>query len=176
MAEEQEGNGQGGGGSSILRILVFVLPLLVATGAGILTYMFVLAPMFAEEGSDEDGGGMIPQTGVTVAFETRFANVVMPDPEMPAATLVYQVTLEANNQTTADLIEAHKPRFYDILTKAHASLTREELDDAKATLESLQRQILQQVNDTLKRLQKNPRPDIRVTAVFHEMFSAQDTP
>lgn len=176
MAEEtaeESGGGGEGGRNIIVRILFIVLPVLVAVIAGVLTYMFVLAPLFAKE-SVEDAP-LVPVEATPVAFETRFVNVVMPDPDMPASTLIFQVTLECNNVATAELVALHMARFYDILIKLHSSLGREELNDNRAIMDSIQRQILQQSNETLTRILGKEDSEIRITSVFHEQFSVSDS-
>jgi len=134
--------------------------------------MFVLAPLFVAE--SEEKSYTVPKNATTVAFDSRFVNVVMPDPDMPASTLVFQVTLECLNPTTADLVIAHQPRFYDILVKLHTSLGREELNDSRSIMDSIQRQALQQCNGALVMILGKEDPDYRITDVFHENFSVQD--
>lgn len=173
MAEEQEPKKEGRG--LVLRLVFIVVPILIAAIAGVLTYMLLLAPMLAPEEEDApEPGDYIPEAGQTVTFETRFANLIMPDPEIPASTLVYQVALECNDVETATLVNQHMPRFYDILVRAHTGLRREDLDDP-TTLDSLKRQILRQCNDALERLQKGkPKPTTVVTAVFYEQWALSD--
>lgn len=159
------------------KLIVLAVVLLVAAGGGVATYWFVLAPMLSEDGGEvvEAAEREIPLHPVYVAFEDRFVNVIMDDPDVPASTLVYGVTFECNNQLTADLINAHLPRFVDMINKLHSSLTRDELDDTLLITESIQRQALQKANDILRKIQGEAgSPEIRVTAVSHQMFAVED--
>ena len=164
-------------GGMMGKIVVLAVILLVAAGGGVATYLLVLAPMLAEDGGEvvEAAQREIPLNPVYVAFEDRFVNVIMDDPAMPASTLVYGVTFECTNQLTADIINAHLPRFVDMINKLHSSLTREELDDTLLITESIQRQALQKANDILRKIQgEMVNPEVRVTAVSHQMFAVED--
>lgn len=164
-------------GGIVGKIAVIGTVLAIAAAGGVATYWFVLAPMLSTDGEDvvEAAPRDIPLNPVYVALEDRFVNVIMNDPATPASTLVYGVTLECNNQMTADLVKAHMPRFVDMINKLHSSITRDELDDTLLITESIQRQALQKANDILERIQGEPvNPEIRVTAVSHQMFAVED--
>lgn len=158
----------------------FLLPVglvLVAAIAGLATYLFVLSPMLAEEEPPSEARATtderVPLNPVVVNLPDGFVNVIR-DGDMPAAILVYGVSIECNNEETAALVEAHLARFIDIINKLHDSRTRSELDDTLLIKESIQRQAAQKVNDLLRRLQEKPRDDIKVTAVLHHKFAVQD--
>jgi flagellar basal body-associated protein FliL len=162
------------------KILLPVGLVLVAAIAGLATYLFALAPMLAHEDpahadaqAHVDGHDDLPHHPETIALPDGFVNVIR-DGDMPAAMLVYGVSIECNNHETRLLVEAHLARFVDIINKLHDSRTRAELDDTLLIKESIQRQASQKVNDLLRRLQEEPRDDIKITAVLHHKFAVQD--
>ena len=161
--------------SRIIRLGVGIAAILVAVLAGLLPFRLVLAPPLrapemAEMDEDYDP---IPVHPVMFMLDTAFVNVVR-EGDFPAATLMFGVTLECNNQLTADLIGMHRARFVDMIIKLHDSRTRVELDDTLALKISIQRQAMQKCNDLLRRLQASPDSEVRVTAVFHHTFTVQD--
>lgn len=171
--EPQPEPGKGIGGLIRMGIVAFVV--LGAAVGGFVTFKFVLAPMLAEEdgATEAEPKTTIPLNPVIIAFDDSFVNVMRED-DAPASTLVYGVTLECNNQITADVVDAYRPRFIDMIGKLHDSRTRAELDDVLSLKESIQRQALQKCNAMLKSMQETPDPEIRITAVFHHTFAVQD--
>jgi hypothetical protein len=87
---------------------------------------------------------------------------------------MYGVTLECNNQVTADLIMANMARFADMISKLHDSRLRSELDDLKTLKISIQNDIRQKSNAMLRQLQGKPNEDIMVTNVFHRTMIVDD--
>ena len=165
--------------SGALGKIVLVLGVvLVAAIGGLTTYVFVLKPMLeeaaevaaSEQASDEDP---IPLAPVTIEFPQTPVNVIR-EGQSPAATLLFGVTLECENEATAVLVRMHQARFVDMINKLHDSRTRDELDDVLLIKESIQRQALQKSNDILMRLQEKPNDIIRVTSVLHHTFVVQD--
>lgn len=159
----------------IIRMGMGAAAFLAAILAGLLVFRLVLAPMLAEPTVaelDEDYEP-IPLNPIPVRFDTSFVNVVR-EGDFPASTLMFGLTLECNNQIAADLVEMHRARFADMLIKLHDSRTRAELDDTLTLKNSIQRQALQKCNDLLVRLQDNPDPEAKITAVFHHTFTVQD--
>jgi len=176
MADEvnEEGaEGQSGGG--VGKIILLLCVVLVAAIAGLATYLFLLKPMLdnTEVAVQIDPEDMIPLAPATVEFPGTPVNV-MREGQMPASTLLFGVTLECENAETAVLVEMHRARFVDMISKLHDSRTRAELDDVYLIKQSIQRQILQKANDILVRVQEEPSESIRVTAVFHHTFVVQD--
>lgn len=164
------------GSGAIVKYGILALVVAVAGVAGFATFRLVLAPMLGapEEEEIEEARDLIPLNPAMIILQDSFVNVVR-EGDLPASTLLFGVTLECNNQATADLISAYLPRFVDRINKLHDSRTRTELDDVLILKESIQRQALQKCNDILKRLQSTPDPEIRVTAVFHHTFAVQDS-
>ncbi len=167
------------GGNPLFFIIVVVLVLLIAGVAGFLVFRMFLAPkLVVEEDTGEvDGGAMqldIPENPQPMTLDTHFVNV-MRDAGEPASTLVFQVTIECANLETFALVDMHKSRFEDMITKLHDSRTRDELDDVLQLKNSIQRQAVQKSNDLIKRLQLGePNPEIRITAVFHNTLAVQE--
>lgn len=175
MADQDEVTEAEGGGSGIVSTLIVVaIVLAVAGGAGLLVYRFAIAPRLAEDPAAPEAPAEdpIPLMPVNVEFPQKFVNIMREGNE-PASTLVFQVTLECNNQPTADLINMHKIRFEDMIIKLHDSRTRDELDDVLALKTSIQRQARQKANDLLQRLGAPPE-EMQVTDVFHNLFMVQD--
>ena len=179
MAEEVNEEPPEEKSSGALGKIVLVLGVvLVASIGGLTTYLFVLKPMLeeaaevaaSEHASDEDP---IPLAPVAIEFPQTPVNVIR-DGQAPAATLLFGVTLECENEATAELVRRHQARFVDMINKLHDSRPRDELDDVLLIKESIQRQALQKSNDILMRLQEKPADVIRVISVFHHTFVVQD--
>lgn len=166
--------------SSFLSILIWVGVVgLVAAIAAVLLYAFVLKPMLSEtneaqRAAEEPGDKLNPNT-ITVDFEESVASVKMPeDSQLPAALLSFAVSLECNNQLTADLVQRHKARFTDMISMQHEFRTRAELDDPRVKV-AIQKTILMEANTILKQLQPGPiDPSIQITDVFHRRFLVTD--
>ncbi len=160
------------------KIILVLGVVLVAAIGGLATYLFVLKPMLeeaaevaaSEQVSDEDP---IPLFPVEVEFPQTPVNVIR-EGQAPAAMLLFGVTLECENQETADLVTKHQARFRDMLNKLHDSRTRNELDDVLLIKKSIQKQAKQKANDMLRRLQEKPADNIRITSVFHHTFVVND--
>lgn len=179
MAEETPEHQEKKGGGIVKLAIIGVL-LIVAAGGGFATYTFLIAPKLAPEDEAEmseldEPGEYIPVAPVMVDFDDNFSNVIMEDPNLPASTLMYAVTLECNNQLTADLIMANMARFADMIAKLHDSRMRSELDDLKTLKNSIQNEIRQKSNAMLRQLQGGKgSEDILVTNVFHRTMIVDD--
>jgi len=175
--EVNEAQPEESSGGGIGKILLVVGVVLLAAIAGLSTYLFVLKPMLADmpEVALGDVEDAIPLAPAMVEFPQTPVNVIR-DGEMPAATLLFGVTLECENAETATLVEAHRARFVDMINKLHDSRTRSELDDVLLIKQSIQQQALQKANAILMRLPETPIDDPRITAVFHHTFVVQDPP
>lgn len=174
MADEEVTGVEESGNGIISTLIVVAIVLALAGGGGLFLYRFVIAPRLATDDAVAEAAveDAIPIMPVNVEFPQKFVNI-MRDAKEPASTLVFQVTLECNNQATANLINMHKIRFEDMLIKLHDSRTRDELDDVLALKTSIQRQAKQKANDLLQRLGAPP-DEMQVTEVFHNLFMVQD--
>lgn len=112
-------------------------------------------------------------TQVAVPFDEAYVNLIMPDSQMLASTLLYKITLDCSNQETADLVGKYKPRFVDLFRKLHSYKTRAEMDDPLVE-ESIRRQILQDSNALIKEILGVEETENRIVAVYHEKFYVQD--
>lgn len=172
IQEQTEEKPSGGGIGKIILVLVVAL---VAAIGGLATYLFVLKPMLeasalVAEAVEEDP---IPLAPVYIEFPQTPVNVIR-DGEAPAATLLFGVTLECENEVTSQLVTRYQALFVDMINKLHDSRTRAELDDVLLIKESIQRQLMQKTNDLLKRLQGESADNIRITSVLHHTFVVQD--
>ena len=171
---EAGGGGGGGGGRSFLKIGIFAAVILGAAVAGFLVFRFVLAPMLGPpEEPDEnaqDSPGII--SPYTVAFDDAFVNLRR-EGDMPAATMLFGITLECSTPKTLDLIETYKARFTDLILKSHDSRTRTEVDDTFNFKKSVQKVLMQQCNKLLVQIQGEETDNV-VTAVFHHSLAVQD--
>ena len=179
MAEEAKEEGpEPKSGGALGKIILVLGVVLVAAIGGLATYLFILKPMLeeaaevvaSERGPDEDP---IPIAPVMIEFPQTPVNVIR-DGQSPAATLLFGVTLECENEATAALVRLHQARFVDMINKLHDSRTRSELDDVLLIKESIQRQALQKSNGILMRLQEKPADILRITSVLHHTFVVQD--
>ncbi|HOD49577.1 MAG TPA: hypothetical protein PLM14_02495 [Candidatus Hydrogenedentes bacterium] len=167
--------------SSFVSMLIWLgVAVMVAAIAAVVLYLFVLKPRLSEDGGARsspaaDAGDKLNPNAVTVDFDDAVASVKMPtDSQLPAAMLLFAVSLECNNQMTADLLEKHRARFTDMINKQHEFRTRAELDDPRVKAD-IQRTILMEANTILKQLQPAAiNPQIQVTAVFHRRFLVSD--
>ncbi|MBI4560293.1 MAG: hypothetical protein HY706_22115 [Candidatus Hydrogenedentes bacterium] len=181
MADEPKAAALAAGGTGIVtKLLIWGGTAVVAIVAAGATYQFALAPMLKTEekpaAPQEVDPNAISPTAATVDFDESFANVIMPDTNMLASLLVFKVSFECSNPETAAIVTVFKTRFNDMITQVHSFRTRQELNDPSVK-ESIQKQILQKSNDTLKKIQEgqgNVDPKIRITAVFHDRFAVQD--
>lgn len=176
MAQEQEEAQQGTQGGGLLwKAGIFGGIVLVAAIAALLLFLFVLKPMLAQPGepAEDPDEPKIPATVVSVPFEETYATLVMPPDSPYSSTLLYKVTLECSNEQTAALVTNNQARFTDMIGRLHRNRTREEMADPLVQ-EGVQRQIQQEANKLLRRLQPEPNPENRVTGVFYEAFYIQD--
>jgi hypothetical protein len=179
MADEEvkEGGGEKKeGGGLIFRIAIIAVILIVPLVAAIVTWQLVLAPQLAASDEDpmpEDDAQALAANAVTVAFEQQYASLIPSDPQFPAATLIYSIGLECANPETAGLVELHRERFQSVVTEKHRHLNRDEAED-RLLIESIEKQILLEANDLLKRYQASPAPEIRIIDVFHSQWYVTD--
>ena len=164
-------------GSKLFSFVILPLAMiLIAATAALLAWQFVIKPrMEVKPAGQPPNADMIPPMAVTVPFEDAHTTVVMSDPEFPASTLLYKVALVCNNQATADIVQNRNnlPRFVNMLRKVHSYKSRDELSDPMIEA-NLQRQIVQQANQILERLQEAPDPEVKVIEALHLAFFVQD--
>ncbi len=153
-------------GGLVRKLGVFVGVVLVAAILGLVTYKLVVAPMF-EESPEEEGLDKILPTAVTIQFDESRASVIMEDPNALASILSFRVSLECANRNTLTLVENHKARFNAMINSHHQFWDRAKLDD-ELTQQEIQRQILEEANILLKRLQEKPDPEVWITAVLYD--------
>lgn len=181
MADEQKApeGGEGGGKKKLLRSAGLIAGVVVVAAAGgVAAFFLVLKPMLQGDNSAAAAmpDDLIPMSAVEVNFDTNFVNLIMPDENMPASTLLYSVTLSCANQATADIINAHKARFSDTITKLHDGHLRADLmSDPRVLKESIQKQVVQECNRLLERLSPGEEKEpLEVLAALHTQFAVSD--
>jgi hypothetical protein len=178
MSDEQkvdEGAEEKQSGGMIFKIAIVAVLLVVPLVLALITWK-VLGPQLADGG---DGGGdtappvLSMSNAVTVPFNDEIASLIPSDPEFPAAILMYSVGLECANQETANLVNSHLDRFLSIVTQKHRHLNRDQAED-NFLIDSIDKQILIEANDMLRRYQLEPSDEIRIIEVFHSKWAVRD--
>ena len=169
-ASEEQGKSSGVLGKLIgLGIVV----LLAAVG-GMLTYMFVLAPMFEPPpepvvGNDDDGQKIPP--GAQYVLIDGGKAMLESDPGDPgSAILMYDISIVSANPETTALLEDNLQLFQGKFLDIHKGRTRSEVADPQV-LRSICRQAEQEGNSLLRRLQEDIDPKIRIVMVLHTSLS-----
>jgi len=158
----------------LFGLVVAVIVLLAAAG-GLVTYKFVVGPMFAEpEAPPPDlATDAIPPTAVACDFDETQVAVRSDDPAAPASVLMYSVSFICANPQTQLLVEKNKQWFVSKLAELHRNRTKAELNDPQVEKE-ITRLALEEANSLLRRLQEKPDAAIRVIEVLHLKFSVFD--
>ncbi|HOZ47417.1 MAG TPA: hypothetical protein PLO37_13730 [Candidatus Hydrogenedentes bacterium] len=175
MAEEERVEQTKPKSGSVGKIVLIVVLIIVPAMAALATYRFVLAPMFAppeEQQAPPESENKIPLGAVMVDFSELRATVDTGNPNKPAL-LQYSVTMACANSETLLLIEAWRQLFQAMLVRLHDSRTKDELVDAAAKDEML-RQIKQEANTILKRIQKSEDSEVRVLEVMYTEYTVLD--
>ena len=177
--------------SFLKTLITAVVVMVIAMTGAFLIFWFIFYPALdgkhakgeknaAEEAGDSARGDKgkgenekIPPTAVTVTFDDGFANVLMPEPSMPALLLMYQVSFLVSDPETAELVNKNKPIFEDIITTLHSYRSREELNDPMVKT-SIQKQILEMSNEKLRQLIHKPGPEKRILSVLHIRFAVHE--
>ena len=190
MAEEQEQapEAQGGAGKALFwKVGVVVGTVLIMMTAALLVFTLVVNPRLQGgpedpiPGPDEPNQSKIPATAVMVDFDEAIVAAVMSDPNLPTSMLLYQISLECSNQTTAGIVARGKAHFIDMLGELHRGRTREELEDG-GVRDGIRSLALQKSNELLRRLQTQEEDEAeakagvrnRVTAVLYIQFTLTD--
>ncbi len=171
------------------RTLVVLLgAVVVSLVAGAALTWFVLVPKMggahgeesaATEHADEAApGDKIPEGAAMVSFDESFANVIMPDPNIPSSKLMYKVAFLCSSAEVAELITKNKPLFENILATLHGYHTRAELDDPLVK-QSIQKEALQQSNALLEQLvtekeKKKAKEPLKILRVVHSNWAVHD--
>ncbi|HUW61487.1 MAG TPA: hypothetical protein VMZ06_10810 [Candidatus Bathyarchaeia archaeon] len=151
------------------------LVLVAAAGGGLVTYKFVVGPMFAapEDPPPNLISDAIPPTAVACDFDETQVAVRSDDPAAPDSVLMYSVSFICANPQTQLLIDKNRQWFVSKLAELHRNRTKAELNDPQVEKE-ITRLALEEANSLLRRLQKKPDPAICVIEVLHLKFSVFD--
>lgn len=178
MAEEQGQKKKSG----LMGLLILVMAMVVVSvGAALAVYVFVLSPMFAEEQEKPEDEGIetapvdptYPATVVLLDFDKLRAAALVDDPGASAPLLQYAVSLVCANAPTAALIESKRQLFQAKIVELHSNRTKKELNDPLAR-SSILKQVQQEINALLQRLQEEPDPEIRVLEALYTEFTVLD--
>ena len=179
MSEEADNGADGGQAKSsgvLGKIIALGIVVLVAAIGGMLTYMFVLAPMFEEKPPptvSDDGGEKIPAGAEYVEFDEKMASVKPEIDDGSSTVLKYKISILSANAATTALIEANRQLFEAKFDELHRGRTKAELSDPQV-LRSIRRQAEQEGNSLLRRLQEEPNPEIRIIQVLHTTAATFD--
>jgi len=152
-------------------IVVLVLVIFSAAG-GMAIYKFMLAPKLEveKEPEPEEFSDNIPTGAVAHDFEETQTAVVNNDPNAPNSVLIYTVSMICANEETKALVEKNKQWFTAMLSDLHRNRTKEELADPGVE-KSILDEAREQANSLLRRLQPQPKPEIKVIQVLHLKFT-----
>ncbi len=128
MADEENENAPGAkkGSGSIIKFAVLGLVILVAMSGGFATWNFMLRPMLAppmldevEAATTEEYG--VPLESVYIELGNGFVNLLREGDDYPASLFTYKVSLESNNQATADFNNPRLTRFVHLTQELHTA-------------------------------------------------------
>jgi len=145
------------------------LIILVSATGGFLTYTFVLAPALEDEQpvkTENRGEEPIPASAVPFDFDEAQATVLPSDPDAAAPLLLYRVSMVCADDKTRMVIEQNQQWFVAMLADLHSDKTREEIN-SPGMRDSIRKQAMKEANSLLRRLQKDPDPEIRVIEVLY---------
>jgi len=180
MADEpqEQAEERAGKSSKILGKLITVgIVVLVFAIAGVLTYAFVLAPLFQEPPTAPDplehSDDLIPADAVAYDFPEKMVAVQGDEAGESSAVLQYTVSVICANEATKQLVEANRQWFESKFDELHRGKTRKRLNDPAAVSE-ITDQAVQEANSILGRLQERPDPEVRIIKVLHLKFAMFD--
>jgi len=180
MADEpqQKAGREAGKSSGILgKLIVVGIVILVFAIAGVLTYAFVLAPMFQEppltSDPDEDPDDLIPADAVAYDFPEKMVAVQGDATGEPSAVLQYTVSVICANETTRQLLEANRQWFESKFDELHRGKTKSELNDAEV-VSGITEQARKEAESILRRLQERPDTEVHIIKVLHLKFAMFD--
>lgn len=158
-------------GGIVKTLIIVVILIVVGSALAVAASWWLISEPAAVV---EDNGDKLSPEAVAIPIGQMEKTLVMPADHLgPASLLIVMLTLEANNQATADLVEKYKPRFLDMIGTVHEGLTREQIDDPMIK-ESVRKQIELESNAMLRQMQPVASPDIRITGVFYDKWFAYD--
>ena len=180
MAEEQdkgqEQQEQSGGGGLKQTLLIGGIVVIAAIVAALSVYLFVLKPRLnADENPvEEKKKETLPETMTEVNFDSRMVSMrSLPDSNLPAPTLIYQVTFVVDSPETAAIIEKNKSWFENMLLQLHSGISREQANDPLLQ-QNIEQQALIKANEILKTLPGVDPEKNKVLKVNHIQFMPHD--
>lgn len=175
MAEDQQ---EAPAPRGLKKVLITIAAALVlAAVAGGAVFFFVVLPRLQDDAPVQDtqpvDRDVIPGSAVTVNLDTAYTTVTMSDPQLPASTLIYRVSLLCANPETAAAVENNKALFEDMLRDLHSHHTREQLNDPTVE-QGIRRRALQRANALLGRLANPTGATFEILDVLLPTFYVDD--
>lgn len=160
------------------KLITVAIIVLIAVIAGLATYLFVLKPMLEEEAAPVAEGeelveDVIPAGAVAVDLPEKMAAAKPDTQDSPSSVLQYVVSVICANEETKLLVEANRQWFEAKFDELHRGRTKSELNDPQVE-RSIARQMVEEANSLLRRLQEKPNPEIRVINVLHLKYAVFD--
>lgn len=168
------------GKSPVIKLVILGVMILMAAGVGFATWSLVLKDLVQPPDLEEvevatTSDFEIPMYPVYFEMPDAFVQLQREGVDYAASLFTYKVSLECNNQATADFIDMRLPRFQGMIQELHLNLTRAEMDLGLSLQKSIQRQALQKCNDMLRQMQGDAiDEEIRITAVLHTQWAVSD--
>ena len=172
MAEEH-GGGSGSKSGLVKTLVVVIVTLAVAAGAGFGAYKFVLAPRLLEQAKqelNEEKNDTIPESAATLTLPETMAPVKVAEGVTGNTILLYTISVLCSDEETKALVEKNKDLFISKFLTVHSGKPRAELEDPSVKQEML-KECLEEANSILRRLQKKPKPEVKVLEVLHTKFT-----
>ncbi len=160
------------------KLITVAIIVLIAVIAGLATYLFVLKPMLEEEATPTGEGeeiidDVIPAGAVAVDFPEKMAAAKPDTQDSPSSVLQYVVSVICANEETRLLVDANRQWFEAKFDELHRGRTKSELNDPQVE-RSISRQMVEEANSILRRLQAKPNPEVRVINVLHLKYAVFD--
>jgi flagellar basal body-associated protein FliL len=163
-------------GGGMKQVLVMLILVIVSAVGGMGLYKFVLAPRLEDKKTEEkhveaeEESEAIPEGAIAFDFPEAQTAVVNNDPSAPNSVLIYTTSIVCGNEETKAIVEKNKQWFAAMLSDLHRNRTKEELTDPKIE-KSILEEAREQANSLLRRLQTEPKPEVKVIQVLHLKFT-----
>jgi len=184
----------------VKTLLTVVITVLVCAVAGGGVYIFVLAPKLAapvepaaasghgsahsasshaapakHEEEDDEEEGAIPEGSEPFDLPEAQAAVVQVEPNEKASILTYTMSIICENLETKHIVEKNKQWFIAMLADLHRGKTRKDLEDPEFQ-KAIIKQAMEEGNSLLRRLQKEPNPEIAIYKFLYLKFAVFTLP
>jgi flagellar basal body-associated protein FliL len=182
MTEQPRGadSGDAGNSAGFAKILVAVIvAVVVCAAAGLGVYFTVLAPRLkaaeSKAAETQPTNDAIPETAAYVDLPEAQAAAVAVEPNEKTSVLTYSVSIICENAETKETVEKNKQLFVAMLSDLHRNKTKKDLEDPEFQ-KSLLKQALEEGNSLLRRLQKEPNPEIKIFQMLYLKYAVFTMP